>query len=152
MNRSPRSSRFGNRVKVLRAVAEHLNREIHLRPMLESALDLILRLLDLRAGWIFLLDDEGRFTQWRRFDGTVIWVRESARVVRDAAGRPAYYEGSAEDITARKRVEADLQYLASHDPLTGAFNRHRFQEELHRLIAQARRTRSKRRPAVHRPG
>jgi len=96
-----------------------------------------------RARWQQLMAREGVVTgfevQWRRFDGTVIWVRESARAVRDAAGRPAYYEGSAEDITARKRVEADLQYLASHDPLTGAFNRHRFQEELHRLIAQARR-------------
>ncbi|MBX6378164.1 MAG: GGDEF domain-containing protein, partial [Clostridia bacterium] len=50
------------------------------------------------------------------------------------------YEGCAEDITARKCAESELEYLASHDPLTGAFNRRRFQEELHRLIAQARRT------------
>jgi len=96
-----------------------------------------------RARWQRLMDQNGLVTgfevQWRRLDGTVIWVRESARVVRDATGRPAYYEGSAEDITARKRVEADLQYLASHDPLTGVFNRHRFQEELQRLIVEARR-------------
>ncbi|PZN11006.1 MAG: hypothetical protein DIU69_06295 [Bacillota bacterium] len=97
-----------------------------------------------RARWQDLMDREGVVAgfevQWRRRDGTLIWVREASRVVRDAAGRPAYYEGSAEDITVRKRVEADLQYLASHDPLTGAYNRHRFQEELHRLVARARRT------------
>lgn len=96
-----------------------------------------------RARWQQLMDREGVLrdfeVQWRRLDGTVIWVRESARVVRDAAGHPAYYEGSAEDITARKRFEADVLYLASHDALTGVFNRHRFQEELHRLIAQAER-------------
>lgn len=96
-----------------------------------------------RARWQQLMDQEGVLSdfevEWRRYDGTVIWVRESARVVRDAAGRPAYYEGSAEDVTARKRFEADVLYLASHDALTGVFNRHRFQEELHRLIAQAER-------------
>ncbi|MCL6551988.1 MAG: EAL domain-containing protein, partial [Firmicutes bacterium] len=96
-----------------------------------------------RVRWQQLVDREGILrdfeVQWRRYDGTVIWVRESARMVRDAAGRPAYYEGSAEDITARKRFEADALYLASHDALTGAFNRRRFQEELHRLIAHAER-------------
>jgi len=97
-----------------------------------------------RARWQRLMDQEGTVkgfeVQWRRFDGTVIWVRESARVVRDVTGRPAYYEGGAEDITARKRAEADLYYLANHDPLTGTFNRHRFREELDRLMAWAQRS------------
>lgn len=97
-----------------------------------------------RGQWQQLVDREGVVAdfevQWRRFDGTVIWVRESARVVRDAAGRSAYYEGGVEDITARKRFEADVLYLASHDALTGVFNRHRLQEELHRQITQAQRS------------
>ncbi|MDI6772800.1 MAG: EAL domain-containing protein [bacterium] len=97
-----------------------------------------------RVRWQQLMDREGVVAdfevQWRRFDGTVIWVGEAARVVRDATGRPAYYEGSVEDITARKRFEADVLYLASHDALTGVFNRHRFQEELHRQITQAQRS------------
>jgi len=97
-----------------------------------------------RARWQRLLEQHGVVTgfevQWRRFDGTSIWVRESARVIRDAAGRPRCYEGSAEDITTRKRMEENLQYLASHDPLTGVFNRRRFQEELQRFIARAQRT------------
>ena len=97
-----------------------------------------------RVRWQELMQREGVLAgfevQWRRFDGTRIWVRESARLVRDAAGRAAYYEGCVEDITARKRFEAELDYLASHDPLTGVFNRRRFQEELSRQIAQARRS------------
>ncbi len=97
-----------------------------------------------RTRWQRLMDREGEVVgfevSWKRYDGTVIWIRESARAVRDARGRVAYYEGSVEDITARKQLEAELQYLASHDSLTGAYNRHRFREELERLIAQARRT------------
>lgn len=43
------------------------------------------------------------------------------------------------DITERKLVQARLVHLADRDPLTGLFNRRRFQEELEREVAQARR-------------
>jgi len=96
-----------------------------------------------RHRWRDLMDREGVVAdfevQWCRYDGSAVWVRETARTIRDAAGRPAYYEGSVEDITARKRFEAEVTYLAGHDPLTGAYNRRRFQEELQDRIAQARR-------------
>jgi PAS domain S-box-containing protein len=45
----------------------------------------------------------------RRLDGSSIWVRVNARAVRDAAGRAMYYEGSVEDITARKEAEEALR-------------------------------------------
>ncbi|HET7175907.1 MAG TPA: PAS domain S-box protein [Gammaproteobacteria bacterium] len=51
----------------------------------------------------------GREVEMRRRDGQSIWISLSARVVRDAEGAVAYYEGSLHDITARKRVEAALQ-------------------------------------------
>lgn len=38
-----------------------------------------------------------------------IWISETARLVRDAAGTPLYYEGTVQDITARKRAEAALR-------------------------------------------
>ncbi|MGL5060143.1 MAG: PAS domain S-box protein [Microcoleus sp.] len=48
-------------------------------------------------------------SQVRRADGIVIWVSESARAVRDASGAILYYEGSVEDISARKAFESALQ-------------------------------------------
>lgn len=44
-----------------------------------------------------------------RRDGTTIFVRENARVVRDSSGRVLYYEGVVEDITERKKVEERLK-------------------------------------------
>ncbi len=46
------------------------------------------------------------YEAWRK-DGSKVWVSENARTVRDPAGRVIYYEGSMEDITARKQAEAD---------------------------------------------
>jgi diguanylate cyclase (GGDEF)-like protein/PAS domain S-box-containing protein len=43
------------------------------------------------------------------------------------------------DVTERKRFEAQLQYLADHDPVTGLFNRRRFEQELARQLSHARR-------------
>ena len=53
--------------------------------------------------------------QLRRPDGAVIWVRDSARAVRDATGRVVAWEGAVEDITARKRAEDTTRALASID-------------------------------------
>lgn len=44
------------------------------------------------------------------------------------------------DVTDRVRAEARLAWLATHDPLTGLFNRHRFQEELERTLAESSRS------------
>jgi PAS domain S-box-containing protein len=44
-----------------------------------------------------------------RRDGTTIFVRENARVVRDSSSRVLYYEGVVEDITERKKAEEELQ-------------------------------------------
>lgn len=46
-----------------------------------------------------------------RKDGSVIWISESARVVRDSAGNCLYYEGIVEDITERKRHQAEVERL-----------------------------------------
>jgi PAS domain S-box-containing protein len=40
-----------------------------------------------------------------RKGGSKIWVSESARVVRDREGRPLYFEGSLEDVSARKMFD-----------------------------------------------
>src|SRR5206468_669649 len=46
---------------------------------------------------------------FRRKDGSVIWVEQNARAVRDEHGRLLHYEGSVEDITERKRSEVALR-------------------------------------------
>jgi PAS domain S-box-containing protein len=51
----------------------------------------------------------GLESAWTRTDGSAIFVRESARAVRDEQGRVLYYEGTVEDITERKRAEEALR-------------------------------------------
>jgi PAS domain S-box-containing protein len=40
--------------------------------------------------------------------GDTIWINENARAVRDDSGAVLYFEGSIEDITARKKAEMEL--------------------------------------------
>ena len=45
----------------------------------------------------------------RRKDGSMGWVFNNVRAVRDAQGKTLYYEGFVEDITDRKRMEEELR-------------------------------------------
>jgi putative nucleotidyltransferase with HDIG domain len=45
-----------------------------------------------------------------RQDGKIIWVKDSARVVKDEKGRVLYYEGALVDNTERKRAEEELSH------------------------------------------
>lgn len=47
-------------------------------------------------------------SKWKKKDGTIIYVRESARVVKDEDDKPIYYEGTVEDITDKKIAEEQL--------------------------------------------
>ncbi len=68
-------------------------------------------------------------------DGSPFWAQMSARLTKDASGE-AFIHGSVIDITEQKMNHEQLAYLASHDPLTGLYNRHHFikltQEAWHR--------------------
>ncbi|HET7625990.1 MAG TPA: SpoIIE family protein phosphatase [Verrucomicrobiae bacterium] len=44
-----------------------------------------------------------------RKDGTVIWISENCRAVRDESGKLIYYEGTVEDITQRRQTEENLR-------------------------------------------
>jgi sigma-B regulation protein RsbU (phosphoserine phosphatase) len=45
-----------------------------------------------------------------RKDGSIIWISENARAVKDAQGHILFYEGMVEDITARKEAEEKLRF------------------------------------------
>ncbi|NJN75114.1 MAG: PAS domain S-box protein [Synechococcaceae cyanobacterium RL_1_2] len=48
-------------------------------------------------------------SQVRCKDGTVIWISENVRTVYDNHGQILYYEGTVDEITQRKQVEASLR-------------------------------------------
>lgn len=89
-----------------------------------------------RKRWQALMEHEGFVrgfeVRFRRYDGTIVWVENAARVNRDADGRVLYYEESNQDVSERKRAEAirHALYRASlqiQEPLS-------LQERLNRLI------------------
>ena len=59
------------------------------------------------------IENEGRVVdfenKWRRWDGTLIFIRESAWIVLNSDGLISYYDGIIEDITERKKAELALQ-------------------------------------------
>jgi len=52
-------------------------------------------------------------TELYRKDGSKIWISMNGRAVADEEGNILYYEGTTEDISARKRAEEEKSYLES---------------------------------------
>ncbi len=49
---------------------------------------------------------------WKRRDGTIVYLKENAKVFRNNDGSVSYYEGIVEDVTERKKAEdARLRYI-----------------------------------------
>ena len=59
--------------------------------------------------------------------------------VRDQEGRMIGRLWIFEDVTRERQTAEQLLYLAERDSLTGLYNRHRFQEELGRMLADSDR-------------
>lgn len=68
-------------------------------------------------------------------DGEVHWLEWTSIPLRDEG----LIYGVARDITERKLLEQELERLSQRDPLTGLFNRRRFEEDLRRQLAYTRR-------------
>jgi diguanylate cyclase (GGDEF)-like protein/PAS domain S-box-containing protein len=98
--------------------------------------------------------------QAHRYDGATIWVKNTARAIKNGAGRLLWYEGSLEDITVRKQaqealhlaneglqarlteigaLQEQLRERAIRDPLTNLFNRRNLEETLDQELAKADR-------------
>jgi diguanylate cyclase (GGDEF)-like protein/PAS domain S-box-containing protein len=74
-----------------------------------------------------VLERDGRVKEFefqiQRPDGDTRWVLDTSYVVSDAETGERFYHGVLVDITARKRLEADLIEMSTHDALTGCLNR-----------------------------
>jgi diguanylate cyclase (GGDEF)-like protein/PAS domain S-box-containing protein len=90
-----------------------------------------------------LLDGEiDRYTVQQRFATAgrqLVWTTLAVSLVRDPDGRALHFISQIEDISERKRLEAELQHQADHDALTTLWNRRRFNLELQRQVARCRR-------------
>ncbi len=72
----------------------------------------------------------------RHRNGIYHWMLGRSAAVRDEMDRAIRIAGSQTDITPRKRAELKLVREASHDSLTGLYNRTHFLRELDRLIEE----------------
>ncbi len=73
-----------------------------------------------------------------RNDGIAIHAEWFGSVLRED-GKVSSYMMLVQDVSARVSAERHLQYVASHDVLTGLANRSQFQDRLKTEIARARR-------------
>ena len=83
------------------------------------------------------------YTMEKRYihaDGREIWSLLAVSLVHDDGGAPLHFISQIQDITERRRLEARLRDQAERDPLTGLFNRRRFDEEMSRQIIRTART------------
>lgn len=72
-------------------------------------------------------------------DGQEYWVETCKTPMVDKNGYLFGTTGFAQDITARKQVEGQMDHLAHYDALTGLPNRRLFSDRLQQAIAAAKR-------------
>ncbi len=75
----------------------------------------------------------------RRKNGELFPVWESVTAVRDAEGNLTHLVSHFQDISERKQVQAHIEHLAYHDPLTHLPNRSLLLDRLQQALARYRR-------------
>lgn len=74
-----------------------------------------------------------------RKNGELFWNELSVAPVDDGSGHVGHFIGIQNDITHRKQVEAQLEYLANYDDLTGLANRKLMRARLQQALEKAQR-------------
>ena len=72
-------------------------------------------------------------------DGSLVPISLTASPIRDEEGKLAGVSWIVRDVTDRKRLEAEIEYAARQDPVTGVYNRRHFERELLRQLPFTRR-------------
>ncbi|HDQ93453.1 MAG TPA: diguanylate cyclase [Synergistetes bacterium] len=75
---------------------------------------------------------------FKKRDGSPFWVEVTGVPVR-RNGVLQYYLSNWAEITARKKMEAELGHLAKHDQLTGLYNRHFFNDYIEKELRRSHR-------------
>lgn len=78
----------------------------------------------------------------RNKDGAVFVEWLTINAVKNVQGETTHHIAIFSDITERKEQVERLEYLATHDPLTGLANRALFAELLHKALSEARRSKT----------
>ncbi|MHB1947726.1 MAG: putative bifunctional diguanylate cyclase/phosphodiesterase [Gammaproteobacteria bacterium] len=81
-------------------------------------------------------------------DGHIVWVMLSVSLVRDDHGIPLYFISQVQDIQKQKEAEGQLLYQASHDVLTGLYNRNQLELLIENALSNAKTRRDKRLIAI----
>jgi len=74
-----------------------------------------------------------------RKGGSKRYIEASVSLQKDSSGKPSGFKGVIRDITERKRIEQELNYMATHDTLTGLPNRLMFNQLLNQAILSSKR-------------
>lgn len=74
-----------------------------------------------------------------RRNGEIIWISENARSVYNSDGSLLFFEGTVEAITERKLHEAEIQFQATHDALTGLPNRTLLYDRMQQAVLHSER-------------
>ncbi|MHC6647670.1 EAL domain-containing protein [Alteromonas sp. HB246098] len=80
----------------------------------------------------------GKEIRGRRRDGSEFWFSLSCQIRENNEGDFLY--GSIVDITEKKQSDLSLQYLATHDSLTGVYNRRQFESMFKGKVVNANDT------------
>jgi diguanylate cyclase (GGDEF)-like protein/PAS domain S-box-containing protein len=78
-----------------------------------------------------------------RKDGSRSYIEASVSLRKDSSGESIGFKGIIRDITGRKEIERQLNYMATHDALTGLPNRFLFMDRLEVALARSKRNRNK---------
>lgn len=110
--------------------AELQGRDYHQLVVAGEGTDLDNRLGQVLAGAVLPLYER----RLRKKDGSSVRVEVDAALIRDSSGNALHIQSICRDITERKAAEEKLFHQATHDELTGLFNRAMFFSHLNQAV------------------